>query len=164
VEWFRINYMKLMEVCKSVAKQNNVDELLHYCIDQVITNEKFLSIENDAQRYFYFTRIVLNNYNSKTSPYHRTYRNDKVSLIGETDVEDKSEYVDKCDLDWVKIELKEMMKEEWYYARLFELYIEENCNLSKLNKRTTIPLGPLSRDINKVRTQLKNKRKKINGL
>lgn len=156
--------MKLMEVCKSVAKQNNVDELLHYCIDQVITNEKFLSIENDAQRYFYFTRIVLNNYNSKTSPYHRTYRNDKVSLIGETDVEDKSEYVDKCDLDWVKIELKEMMKEEWYYARLFELYIEENCNLSKLNKRTTIPLGPLSRDINKVRTQLKNKRKKINGL
>jgi len=153
-----------MEVCKSVAKQNNVDELLHYCIDQVITNEKFLSIENDAQRYFYFTRIVLNNYNSKTSPYHRTYRNDKVSLIGETDVEDKSEYVDKCDLDWVKIELKEMMKEEWYYARLFELYIEENCNLSKLNKRTTIPLGPLSRDINKVRTQLKNKRKKINGL
>ena len=156
--------MKLMEICKSVAKQNNVDELLHYCIDQVITNEKFLSIENDAQRYFYFTRIVLNNYNSKTSPYHRTYRNDKVSLIGETDVEDKSEYVDKCDLDWVKIELKEMMKEEWYYARLFELYIEENCNLSKLNKRTTIPLGPLSRDINKVRTQLKNKRKKINGL
>jgi len=153
-----------MEICKSVAKQNNVDELLHYCIDQVITNEKFLSIENDAQRYFYFTRIVLNNYNSKTSPYHRTYRNDKVSLIGETDVEDKSEYVDKCDLDWVKIELKEMMKEEWYYARLFELYIEENCNLSKLNKRTTIPLGPLSRDINKVRTQLKNKRKKINGL
>ena len=156
--------MKLMEICKSVAKQNNVDELLHYCIDQVITNEKFLSIENDAQKYFYFTRIVLNNYNSKTSPYHRTYRNDKVSHLGETDVEDKSEYVDECDLDWVKRELKEMMKEEWYYARLFELYIEEDCNLSKLNKRTTIPLGPLSRDINKVRTQLKNKRKKINGL
>lgn len=153
-----------MDICKSIAKQNNVDELLHYCIDQVITNQKFLSIDNDAQKYYYFTRVVLNNYNSKTSPYHTTYRSDKISHLGDTDIEDRNEFIDSCDLDWVKKELKEMMIDDWYYARLFELYIEENCNLSKLNKRTTIPLGPLSRDINRVRTKLKDKRKKINGL
>jgi hypothetical protein len=51
------------------------------------------------------------------------------------------------------------MNEEWYYGRLFELYIEEGCNLTKLNKRTTIPIVSLSRDINKVREILKQKRK-----
>lgn len=151
-------------ICKKVAKQNNVDELLHYCIDQVITNEKFLQITTDAQKFFYFTRIVLNNYNSNTSPYHRTYRNEKISHLEGTDVVDIIYEEEEIDLDWVENELKKMLKEEWYYARLFQLYIEEGCNLSKLNKRTTIPLGPLSRDINKVREQLKQKRKKHRGL
>jgi hypothetical protein len=63
-------------------------------------------------------------------------------------------------MDWVRKQLEELKVEDWYYARLFELYIEEGCSLTKLNKRTTIPLAPLSRDINKVRTILKEKRKK----
>jgi hypothetical protein len=40
-----------------------------------------------------------------------------------------------------------------------ELYIEEGCSISKLSKRTTIPLNSVSRDINKVRSILLNKRK-----
>jgi hypothetical protein len=45
----------------------------------------------------------------------------------------------------------EKKKEEWYYWRLMELYIEEGCSLTKLSKRTTIPLNSVSRDIHKIK-------------
>ena len=58
-------------------------------------------------------------------------------------------------MNWVKEELKKI---DWYYGRLFELYIEEGCSVTKLSKRTTIPINSVSRDINKVRRELKQLR------
>lgn len=160
--WLSTNYNKLKQICRSVSRENDVDELLHYCIDKVISNEKFNNIVEDSGKIFYFTRIVINNWKSTSSPYYTTYRKEKPRIIDydielpNVELEEKIE----IDLDWIKVQLENIKKEEWYYGRLFELYIEEGCSLTKLNKRTTIPLAPLSRDINKVRTLLKEKRKK----
>lgn len=162
MEWFGENYNRLKNICKSITKENNVDELLHYCIDKMIDSEKFELLKKDSDKIYYFTRVVLNNYNSKTSPYHTRYRNSKITNLDGTDVVDIVEEHDIIDMEWVRKQLKEIMKDEWYYGRLFELYIEEGCNLTKLNKRTTIPLAPLSRDINRVRKILIKKRKEQN--
>lgn len=161
-KWFSDNYNKLKSICKSISKENDVDELLHFCIDNLITNDKFNNIIEDSGKVYYFTRVVINNWKSTSSPYYTTYRKEKPKVI-DYDIElPNLEIEEKIDIDieWVQKQLKEMMKEKWYYGRLFELYIEEGCSLTKLNKRTTIPLAPLSRDINKVRTILKEKRKK----
>jgi len=46
-----------------------------------------------------------------------------------------------------------------------KLFIEEGASISKLSKRTTIPINSVSRDINKVRRYLIKKRKEYyNGL
>lgn len=160
--WFSINYNKLKQICRSVSRENDVDELLHYCIDKVISNEKFNNITEESNKIFYFTRVVINNWKSTSSPYYTTYRKERPKII-DSDIElpnvELEEEVE-IDLDWVKNELENIKKDGWYYGRLFELYIEEGCSLTKLNKRTTIPLAPLSRDINKVRELLKQRRKK----
>lgn len=161
-KWFSNNYDKLKRICKSVSKENDVDELLHFCIDNLITNDKFNNIIEDSGKIYYFTRVVINNWKSTSSPYYTTYRKEKPRII-DHDIELPNIELDdevEIDMDWVRKQLKDMMKEEWYYGRLFELYIEEGCSLTKLNKRTTIPLAPLSRDINRVRAILKEKRKK----
>jgi hypothetical protein len=161
-KWFSINYNKLKKICKSVSKENDVDELLHFCIDRLITNDKFNNITEDSGKLFYFTRVVLNNWKSTSSPYYTTYRKERPKII-DYDIElpniTQEEDIE-IDLEWVKRQIETLKGNEWYYGRLFELYIEEGCSLTKLNKRTTIPLAPLSRDINKVRQILKEKRKK----
>jgi hypothetical protein len=161
-KWFSHNYNKLKTICKSVSKENDVDELLHFCIDILISNDKFNNIVEDSGKIYYFTRVVINNWKSTSSPYYTTYRKEKPKII-DYDIElpnIEGEEEVEIDMDWVRNQLEELKVKDWYYARLFELYIDEGCSLTKLNKRTTIPLAPLSRDINKVRTILKEKRKK----
>lgn len=160
--WLSKNYDKLKQICRSVSKENDVDELLHFCIDIVISNDKFSKITEDSGKLYYFTRVVINNWRSTSSPYFTTYRKERVIKV---DYEVQSPNLEieeeiEIDLEWVNKRIEELKKSEWYYGRLFELYIEEGCSLTKLNKRTTIPLAPLSRDINKVREILKQKRKK----
>jgi hypothetical protein len=160
-DWFNKNYIKLRNICKSISKENDVDELLHFCIDNLITNDKFNNIVDDNGKTYYFTRVVINNWKSKSSPYYTTYRKEIPRVI-DYDIELADLQVEEeidIDMEWVRTKLKHIMNEEWYYGRLFELYIEEGCNLTRLNKRTTIPLVSLSRDINKVREILKQKRK-----
>lgn len=161
--WFSDNYENLKRICKNVSKENDVDELLHFCIDVVISNPKFINIEDDKGRIYYFTRVVLNNWKSTTSHYYKIYRKEK-PLIIDSDIQLPNIEIDKeieIDIDWVNKEIEEIKKTKWYYGRLFQLYIEENCSLSKLHKRTTIPLAPLSRDINKIRNILKERRNKL---
>ena len=65
---------------------------------------------------------------------------------------------DTITLEWVISELQNL---DWYYKRLMELYIEEGCSITKLSKRTEIPINSVSRDINKVRKILKQKRNEL---
>ena len=89
-----------------------------------------------------------------------------MELAPNIEVKDIEYTEDGIDMDWVNNELEEMKKgEDWYFARLFDLYIQEDCNLTKLSKRTTIPLNSVARDIKKVRQFLINKRnKKLYGM
>jgi hypothetical protein len=160
--WFEVNYEKLKTICRSITKQNDVDELLHFCIEIVIVNEKFLSIDDDKGKIYYFTRVVLNNWKSKSSPYYTKYRKDIPRPDTDTiqQIDEIFEPTIEIDLEWVKTQITKMKNDSWYYGRLFELYIEENCSLTKLSVRTTIPINSLSRDIKTARQILLNERKK----
>lgn len=66
------------------------------------------------------------------------------------------------DIDWVMNILNEGKKtSNWYYYRLFELFIEVGGSITELSKRTQIPINSVSRDINKVRKILRQKRNKL---
>jgi DNA-directed RNA polymerase specialized sigma24 family protein len=159
--WFGDNYEMLKKICRNVSKEYDVDELLHFCIIQAEQNKKFSTIE-DQQKFFFFTTIVRNNYYSDKSPFYKVYKKMGVrenDYVADIDVPNYEEVVD-IDMDWVREQLRDLLSKEWYYGRIFQLYIEEECNLTKLSKKTSIPVNTLSRDIKYVRNILRERRNK----
>lgn len=160
-DWINNNIKEMRKIVNSISKQNNPD-LFQVCIEQFLTNQRLKEIP-DKEKLYFFSKIVKNNFFSKSSPYYYTYGKYKFSeFTPKIEIIDDPirEYVD---LEWVKTELKKI---DWYYRKLFELYIEENCSITKLSQRTTIPINSVSRDINKVRRILNKRRIKFleNGL
>ena len=158
--WVNNNFNELKTICQKVSKLNYCDDLLQTCILQFLTNKKIESVA-DNQKLFFFTKIVSNNYYSTTSPYYKDYHKFKFNELKDIDIIDTNYEPPVIDLNWVQNELNELKKTQWYYARLFELYLEENASLTRLSKRTQIPLNSVSRDIKKVRKILNDKRKKL---
>lgn len=156
-DWLSNNYNELKNICSKFSTPEEVDDLLHLCVEQFLKNKRVHQIP-DKERLYFFTKIVRNQYHSKSSKYHYTYRRYQFSDVVETEIPDVVYEEDEFNLEWVYEQLKTI---DWYYGRLFELYIEEGCSVTKLSKRTTIPINSVSRDINKVRRQLKQLR---NGL
>jgi len=156
-DWLSNNYNELKNICSKFSTPEEVDDLLHLCVEQFLKNKRVHQIP-DKERLYFFTKIVRNQYHSKSSKYHYTYRRYQFSDVVETEIPDVVYEEDEFNLEWVYEQLKSI---DWYYGRLFELYIEEGCSVTKLSKRTTIPINSVSRDINKVRRQLKQLR---NGL
>lgn len=153
-DWLSNNYNELKNICNKFSTPDEVDDLLHLCIEQFIKNKKVHQIP-DKEKLYFFTKIVRNQYHSKSSAYHYTYRRYHFSEMVESDIPDIEYEEEPFNLNWVHEQLKTI---DWYYGRLFELYIEEGCSVTRLSKRTTIPINSVSRDINKVRRQLKQLR------
>lgn len=152
--WLSENYNELKNICNKFSTPEEVDDLLHLCIEQFMKNKKVHQVPDNEKIYF-FTKIVRNQYHSKSSKYHYTYRKYQFNESFEYDTPDVEYEETQFNMNWVKEQLKKI---DWYYGRLFELYIEEGCSVTKLSKRTTIPINSVSRDINKVRRELKQLR------
>jgi len=156
-EWITRNYDDLLWICRKVSKEYYVDDLFQMCIEQFLTYKKLDELPTE-QRKFFFAGLVKNNWFSSSSRYATQYKKFKFNEIDDIEIEDTI-YQEGIDLSWVKQQIQLMKKTDWYYARIFELYIEEECNLTRLSKRTTIPMNSLSRDINRFRKKLIDKRK-----
>ena len=152
--WLSENYNELKNICNKFSTPEEVDDLLHLCIEQFMKNKKVHQVPDNEKVYF-FTKIVRNQYHSKSSKYHYTYRKYQFNEMTEYDISDVEYEESQFNMNWVYEQLKTI---DWYYGRLFELYIEEGCSVTKLSKRTTIPINSVSRDINKVRRELKKLR------
>jgi hypothetical protein len=157
-EWIENNFDELKSICKKITRGNDYDDLFQMCLEMFLTSKKVKDIP-DTQKLFFFTRIVKNNYNSTTSPYYHTHRKFKYNEIENIEVEDIKYEEPLIDIDWVKNQIdKDKKTGSWYYARLFEIYIDQGCSVTKTSQLTTIPINSVSRDINKYRKRLKEKR------
>jgi DNA-directed RNA polymerase specialized sigma24 family protein len=157
-QWVETNYQELKLICQKISKLNDVDDLLHSCIEQLLLNRNAPMI-GDKERLFFFARMVRNNWNSTTSKYYNEYSKFKFNEIKDNNIIDKEYEESKIDLDWVKNMIILHKKGDlWYYARLFELFIEEGCSVTNLARKTTIPLNSVSRDLNKYRRILRKLR------
>jgi hypothetical protein len=153
--WITDNYNKLIEVCKNISKNSEYKELCQFCIEKFLVNKKVNSIPDD-QKLFFFTRIVQNNFNSSSSPYHKIYKKHKFEeLTSNIDVPYEEYDEDKLSIDWVIEEVEKIKRnEDWYLGQIFLFYLDEGANLTKLSKRTKIPISNLSREIKKVKDKL----------
>ena len=156
-DWIEQNITELRKICNRVAKQNNTDDLLQVSIQQFLTNRK-ITLVPDGEKLFFFARIVRNNFNSKTSKYHKIYRKTNFVELGSNIDIPQEEYTDPIlTIEWVLNELEEMKKYDWYLAQITLHYFAEDCNLTRLSKKIGIPINNLSRDIKKVKLILNDK-------
>ena len=153
-DWISNNIEELKKICSSITRGQDSEDLLQLSIEQFLNNKKVPDIP-DKEKLYFFTRIVRNNYNSKSSPYYHLYKKFQFLEIDNIEIPYLELEEDVITLDWVYNELKKL---DWYYRRMMEMYIEEGCSITKLSKRTGIPLNSVSRDINKIRKILKERR------
>ena len=157
--WIENNYNRLRQITHNVTKENDIDDIFQVCIEQLILNNKSFTMEEGA-RFYFFTKIVRNNYYSKTSPYY--YSNKKFNHLELRNIEVIEEpYEDFDEMMWVHQNIdRDKKTKDWYYARLFEIFISNGCSITKTQEMTTIPRNSVSRDINKYRKILIDRRKK----
>ena len=153
-DWISNNIEELKKICSRITRGQDSEDLLQFSIEQFLNNKKVPNIP-DKEKLYFFTRIVRNNYNSKSSPYYHLYKKFQFVEIENIEIPYLELEEDVITLDWVYNELKKL---DWYYRRMMEMYIEEECSITKLSKRTGIPLNSVSRDINKIRKILKERR------
>jgi len=157
-QWIIDNYQKLYQITDKLCSGKDTDELFQFCIEQFLYYPKIenIPVEN---RLFFFVRIVKNQYHSNTSKFHKIYRKHKFQELHNIEILDIP-YEDSDELRWVYEQIEhDKIYGDWYYARLFEIYISEGCSMTNTHKRTTIPLNSVSRDVNKYRKQLIKRKK-----
>lgn len=160
-DWITNNHEELNKICKRIAKGEDYDDLLQLCVEQFINNKRVNDVP-DKEKLFFFTRIVLNNFNSKTSHYYRQYKKFNFSSIENVELEYLEYEESPIDLNWVNKQIEKDKKDgDWYYSRLFEIYIQQNCSVTNTSKLTSIPINSASRDINKYRKHLIKLREEI---
>jgi hypothetical protein len=162
--WISENYSELKNICSRFSTTEEVDDLLHLCLEEFMKNKRVTEIP-DNQKIYFFTKIVRNQYNSESSKYHYTYRKYKFNDMVESDIPEIEYQEDQFNMEWVMNQIEEDKKAgNWYYSRLFEIYINLKCSVTNTSKKTSIPINSVSRDLNKYRKHLRMLRdKKLNN-
>ncbi len=152
--WIEKNYKELKKICFSISKGIDTEELCQFCIEQFLINKSIPNLP-EAHRLFYFAKIVKNNFSSTSSRYHSLYRKKRTEEFVDIDIVEEPYVDDPIDLKWVQEQIERDMKYgDWYYSRLFQIYIECGASVTKTSKLTTIPTNSVSRDLARYRKRL----------
>jgi len=159
VSWISHNNdLCLNKVREIVSNPDEADDLYQSVVEQLLRKPDKIDKVTDKEKYYFFIRVIRNNYFSKTSPYHYQYRkpSEKNIQVKEDILEqiEDEEYNDELpDMEWVKNELQHL---DWFSRDLFLLWLELNT-ISNVSRQTQIPLNSVSRYINKIKKELKKR-------
>lgn len=154
--WINTHYTDAMDRVKKICpNKDEQDDLFQSVVEQLLSKPDKINETPDSQKMYYFIRVVKNNYNSKTSYYHKVYR--KNQHYNTPLLEDITEdFVDEPykettpDMKWVHKELETL---DWFERDLFLLWIEMGT-LTNVSKQTLIPINSVGRYINKTKNKL----------
>ena len=144
---------RIDEACKKIAKGNDLWQDLKQELFIVLCEydqSKLKEINDKKQIMFFIVRILLNFYNSKTSPFYKKYKhiNDEIiDLKFIKQLEDEKSYSEELD----NIELAfESANLSWYERGIAELYIKER-SFRKLSAKLDIPTRSLCETMKDVK-------------
>ena len=160
------NYDKLKDISHNIAGVKEKDDLLSFVIEELYKCDqiRLKEIIEKKQMTFYVVRVMINQYQSKTSRYHYNYRkyyeyhvtttieslspdNSKNNTKNKEQVEEK--------LAWIEEKLKDLY---WFDAEVFRIYYKEGFSLSEMSKVTKINKNTLYKAIKNVKNYLINER------
>ena len=165
------SYNKLLEISKRITsnKYPDYEDLLHESIIALYNSdkEKIKDIIEKKQLTFYIVRIMMNQYQSNTSPYHKKYRkqyNEKqlkefyIYTKEPLTKEKMQEFEDREKrLLWIDEKLKGL---SWVDVEVFRIYFREGFSLNKMQKETKINRSTLGKSIRFIKNFLKNEKQK----
>lgn len=155
-EFMHENYEELQKAAVRISKNSELaEELLHYCIEEFLTKKDSSAIVTSGGGRFYIVRMMMNQWNSVTSPFFHTYRRDYDELqedIIYTDEDQDEEVVESARR--IRAELDTLC---WYDKLLFDTFVQENHTVSSLARATGIPRTSISLSINRIRRHVKAK-------
>ena len=165
------SYNKLLDISKRITsnKYPDYEDLLHETILVLYNgnNKKILKIIQQKKLTFYIVRIMINQYHSNTSPFHKKYRkkyNDE--QLKEFYIYNKqpltkeklNEFIEQENrLNWIDKKLK---NQNWFDVSVFKLYYKKNFSLNTMSKATKISRSTLGKSIRIIKNYLKDERKK----
>tara|TARA_R110002020_G_scaffold29237_2_gene92311 strand:- start:1014 stop:1520 length:507 start_codon:yes stop_codon:yes gene_type:complete len=160
------NYDKLKDIAYNIAGVKEYEELLHFIIEELYKCDqiRLKEIIEKKQMTFYAVRVMINQYQSKTSRYYYKYKKyyeyhaaqTIESLSADKSKSNKKQKEEiEVKLDWIEEKLKDLY---WFDAEVFKLYYRENFSLSEMAKATKINKNTLYKAIRNVKTYLINER------
>ena len=161
------SYNKLLEISKRITsnKYPDYEDLLHESIIALYNSdqEKIKDIIEKKQLTFYIVRIMMNQYQSNTSPYHKKYRRTKhkehlkefyIYTKEPLTKEKMQEFEDREKrLQWIDEKLKGL---SWFDVEVFRIYFREGFSLNKMQKETKINRSTLGKSIRYIKNYLKS--------
>jgi hypothetical protein len=152
----RENYEELKKASVRISRGDGLaEELLHCCIEEFLHKPGVEEIIKSGGGRFYIVRMMMNQWNSVTSPFYHTYRRYEIPLDQEHEDIVEAEDTSVIELyDRVKGELDRLT---WYDRVLFDTFVVDNHTVSSMARSTGIPRTSISLSINRIRKHIKNK-------
>jgi DNA-directed RNA polymerase specialized sigma24 family protein len=158
-KWIEKQYTLLLQTTKNIVKNpNEVDDILHCVLEQILKKKDVLDGMADKNKLYYFIRVLKNNYFSNTSRYHYQFKKPNEKMVYEiteqlTEIPDETPNDELPDMKWV---MKELENLSWFDRDLFLLWMELG-SLTSISKQTKIPLNSVGRYINETKQKLKKR-------
>ena len=150
-KWIGDNYQMLLGIAKNVNQgKGDHEDLLHYVIEQFLTNSKAQDLVDKGHAKWFITRVLTTSAQSKTSGFWREYRGDYKGELSDTNLTLDEPYdIDKdIILEWLAGILEDMKHgeiEDWYRGTILELCLrQDRPNFSALSRETGIPRTSLA--------------------
>ncbi len=156
----------MLDISKRITSNRHPDyeDLLHETILALYNSDqkKIKDIIQQKKLTFYIVRIMLNQYQSNTSPYHKKYRkqyNEKqlkefYIYTKEPLTKEKMKKLEEQEdrLQWIEDKLKHL---SWFDVEVFKIYYRENYSLNTMSKATKINRSTLGKSIRYIKNYLK---------
>lgn len=158
-EFITTNYKELRRSAYNITKNDCLtDDLISDAVLIFLEKPNAQAIVDTGAAFFYMIRILLNQYKSQTSPFHKTYRK-TVALEDDYDRPiDEPE-----DPELAKSLMNELGSLHWYQQTLFKLNALDGHSVSKISRDTQIPRSSITMEIKRVKEHLKQHAKKHNN-
>ena len=161
--------MNLLDISKRITSNRHPDyeDLLHETILALYNSdkEKIKYIIEQKKLTFYIVRIMMNQYHSNTSPYHKKYRKqynqkqlkDFYIYTKEPLTKEKMKQLEEQEdrLQWIEDKLKHL---SWFDVEVFKIYYRENYSLNTMSKATKINRSTLGKSIRYIKNYLKGQK------
>jgi len=169
-EWVEENYDKLKKELLGITRNDYelVDDLLNECLLIFMQHKKAEELILKGQAKFFFIRIVLNQYRSKTSDFYRTYKKKHIQLKENLTIEDKSEYDYDLDelinlnINIIEDLLRSNIPKERYYGIMVMLYFSNGHNFAEVSRCLNISRSTIRRQFDEAAKLILEKMKSKN--